>query len=367
MSGFATNRCFPKAVRRNNGRQCPGELLEKAIRECTNGANQLLAFLCATDFNGAWLMGSQSRQNEIELDLRNLCHAVQQSFARLHQRQAAAQPRQRNSQAMGIVFISYSHKDSKTANAIARLLDGLGISYFRDKKSIHLGTIIDDEVKVGLDNCAVVVVVISRASLKSHWVPYEIGHADALQKVILPFLTRPSLRISSYLSKLNCSKTIGELRRFFSINKFPVEARTATSTLHTSALKIADRNASMLAGRWTGEAHQTRGPGGGAGSFEIDIKLAESAQSVSGEMVLSGSSHNRFHRTTLVITGCYVKGRFCWANYFAKSSEDPHFGTIVLDLIPNADKEFSRSLRWIWSVRQRCRHGIFRNKKETAC
>lgn len=245
---------------------------------------------------------------------------------------------------MGIVFVSYSHKDSKTATAITRVLDSLDVSYFLDRKTMKLGQVIDDEVRVALHNCAVVLVVISPASLESEWVPYEIGHAVALRKVVLPFKTHPSLRLPDYLSKVVYSTTIGEVRDYFSKNKFPFDASTTAETLNRGVLEIADWHSDALAGRWTGQAHQQGGPGGHPASFKVDLKLRSIDHSVEGEMVLASKVDGILRNGKFKITGGFVGGRFCWVNYVAKSSVRPHFGSVVFELSPDSDKANSDKL-----------------------
>ena len=124
---------------------------------------------------------------------------------------------------MSTVFISYSHVDAQTADELASLLDELNIDYFRDVKDINWGDSIPSKVRDALDACIAILVIVSPASLKSHWVPYEIGHASALRKIILPFLTHPSLDVPHYIGDLNYAKTIEQVEDYFN-NTFPKEA-----------------------------------------------------------------------------------------------------------------------------------------------
>lgn len=125
---------------------------------------------------------------------------------------------------MSTVFISYSHVDATSADDLASLLDALGIDYFRDVKHINWGDSISSKVRNALDSCVAVLVIVSPASLKSHWVPYEIGHASALRKIILPFLTHPSLDVPHYIRDLNYATTIKMVKDYFT-NTFPHEGK----------------------------------------------------------------------------------------------------------------------------------------------
>jgi nucleoside 2-deoxyribosyltransferase len=113
------------------------------------------------------------------------------------------------------VFVSYSHVDKAVARQICQVLDECGIDYFRDEKSIDWGGSIPAEVRAGLAGCDVVVVVVSPASLKSGWVHFEIGHASALDKPILPYLTHPSLDLPAYIRDLRYTSDVESAKKYF--------------------------------------------------------------------------------------------------------------------------------------------------------
>ena len=116
---------------------------------------------------------------------------------------------------MSVVFISYSHVDSKVADEIAAILEEYEIKYFRDVKDIEWGAPVSAKVKEGLEESIAILVIISPASLKSHWVPYEIGYATAKDKRILPYLVHPSLDVPSYIRDLNHKADISQVKDFF--------------------------------------------------------------------------------------------------------------------------------------------------------
>ena len=103
---------------------------------------------------------------------------------------------------MNHVFISYSHIDTEVADEITNYLESFKIPFFRDVKNIEWGDSISDEVQSALDKSDTVLVIISPASLKSQWVPYELGYCTALKCRILPFLTHPSLDLPNYIANL---------------------------------------------------------------------------------------------------------------------------------------------------------------------
>lgn len=103
---------------------------------------------------------------------------------------------------MATVFVSYSHIDSGHADAVTGVLEELGVEYFRDTKNIGWGDSITASVGAGLQKAQGILVIISPASLESHWVPYEIGQARALQKCVLPYLVCPALDVPHYIRDL---------------------------------------------------------------------------------------------------------------------------------------------------------------------
>jgi len=113
------------------------------------------------------------------------------------------------------VFISYSWEDSNVVNALAKALDHVRVPYFLDKKDIEWGDELPSKISDGLADSSYLLVVLSPASLKSQWVPYEIGQAIALRKRVLPFLTHPSIEIPSFLRQFRFETDIENVASFF--------------------------------------------------------------------------------------------------------------------------------------------------------
>jgi hypothetical protein len=59
-------------------------------------------------------------------------------------------------------------------------------------------------------------VIVSPASIKSAWVPFEIGYFTALKRRVLPYLVHPSTDLPGYLSSLKHIATMEELSAYFS-------------------------------------------------------------------------------------------------------------------------------------------------------
>jgi len=114
-----------------------------------------------------------------------------------------------------LVFISYSHVDKGFARRLSKRLVQIGVNCFLDEKNIEWGDAITEKVRESLNECVAIIVIVSPASLKSAWVPFEVGQAVSAGKRVLPLLTHPSLDVPLYLADLNCIKQVTDAVRFF--------------------------------------------------------------------------------------------------------------------------------------------------------
>jgi hypothetical protein len=83
------------------------------------------------------------------------------------------------------IFISHSSKDN---NAVAELVDDLQANHLHvwvDFDKIENGEQWLEEIQSAMDDCAAVVVVLSRVSRKAEWVMREILYAMQLRKPLL--------------------------------------------------------------------------------------------------------------------------------------------------------------------------------------
>jgi len=151
---------------------------------------------------------------------------------------------------MATVFISYSHLDSEVADRIGDALSAQGVDFFRDMKDIDWGKSINSEVRLGIVQAPALLVILSPASLKSAWVPYEVGYACALGKRILPFLTHPSLDVPDYIRDLKYLTEIVEIEEYFSGDVITElgdsEALPAASSLGTEGPAVRFRKAQAM-------------------------------------------------------------------------------------------------------------------------
>lgn len=113
------------------------------------------------------------------------------------------------------VFISYSRTDKAHASQISEILTRCQTEHFLDSKNIDWGGDIEEDVAAALIRSSHLLIIVSPSSLESLWVGYEIGHAKALGKTILPFLTYPHLNVPTLLSRLNFYAGLGQVEDYF--------------------------------------------------------------------------------------------------------------------------------------------------------
>jgi len=75
------------------------------------------------------------------------------------------------------VFISYSHADSKSIDQLVDKLQASGVAVWIDKWMIKVGDSITQRIDAGIGSSDFLIVVLSRASVKSKWVREELNAA----------------------------------------------------------------------------------------------------------------------------------------------------------------------------------------------
>lgn len=69
---------------------------------------------------------------------------------------------------------------------MAEKIESLGAESWLDEKDLAGGDVIVDDIIRGIDACQEVIVLVSPNSVKSQWVPFEIGGARAQHKRVTP-------------------------------------------------------------------------------------------------------------------------------------------------------------------------------------
>lgn len=86
------------------------------------------------------------------------------------------------------VFISYSSKEHDRVNMIRMVLEKNGIICWMAPQDIPFGSSYANEIPVAIKKCTVFLLMISRKSQQSQWVPKEASIALSLKKIVIPFV-----------------------------------------------------------------------------------------------------------------------------------------------------------------------------------
>lgn len=99
------------------------------------------------------------------------------------------------------VFISYSRHDEALAHLIGYILTKSGIQVSVDR-NLTTANPFDVGLKEALSKCNIVLLLLTRSSIKSAWVNQEIGYASALGKRIWPVAMEEKLSPEGMISTL---------------------------------------------------------------------------------------------------------------------------------------------------------------------
>lgn len=99
------------------------------------------------------------------------------------------------------VFISYCHSDFSFAATIASALEANDIKIWMDRRSVGIGQDWDEMIDNAIEQCHIMIIVMSPESVESLEVRSELKAARDQRKAIIPVLKAPC-RIPRYLSLL---------------------------------------------------------------------------------------------------------------------------------------------------------------------
>lgn len=85
------------------------------------------------------------------------------------------------------VFISYSSKEKKNAEQVKTVIETNGYSCWMAPESIPGGSSYAAEIESAIQNCKVMLVVLSKTAQESIWIPKEISSALGYKKIVVPF------------------------------------------------------------------------------------------------------------------------------------------------------------------------------------
>lgn len=91
------------------------------------------------------------------------------------------------------VVISYSTKDIQFVEQVQQMLVSTSIDVFVAERSVLPGQSLSSEIISAIKSCDLFVLLWSKNSQSSEWVPHEIGIAKAAERKIIPLMLEPSL------------------------------------------------------------------------------------------------------------------------------------------------------------------------------
>lgn len=88
---------------------------------------------------------------------------------------------------MSHIFISYSHRDTEYAHALANHLQSMGFAVWIDDR-LDYGSQWPNEIQKQLDSCDAFIVIMSTNAFASEWVQSELQRAKRKRKPVFPVL-----------------------------------------------------------------------------------------------------------------------------------------------------------------------------------
>lgn len=119
------------------------------------------------------------------------------------------------------VFISHKKEDSAYALLVKRAFDDLSVESYLDllDDSVNSGgKALTDHIKSNLNDCTDIIVVMSEATKRSWWVPFEIGMAAQVNMPIASYLTS-SVSLPEYLDYWPRLKSISDIAKYVHVRK----------------------------------------------------------------------------------------------------------------------------------------------------
>jgi hypothetical protein len=100
------------------------------------------------------------------------------------------------------VFISYSTKDFPMVEHVRRLLQSSEVEIFITEYSVNPGTQLAVIIENAIRNSDLFILLWSRNSEASEWVPMEIGIARGNNKTIIPVVLEDGLELPGFIKDL---------------------------------------------------------------------------------------------------------------------------------------------------------------------
>jgi hypothetical protein len=112
------------------------------------------------------------------------------------------------------VFISYSTKDFSSVEYVRGLIASPDVDIFIAEYSVVPGEPLNSKILEAIKSCDMFVLLWSKNSKESEWVPQEIGVASGTDKLIFPIILDEGLILPGFISNL----------KYFAAYKNPAES-----------------------------------------------------------------------------------------------------------------------------------------------
>jgi len=118
------------------------------------------------------------------------------------------------------VFISYHHSDAEQARRLTRRLSQKRIAHFLDDSHMSYGPL-PQLIQGEIARASHMIVLISSASAKSEWVPFEIGIARMANLIIVPYVLESNIHVPLFITLENrVTEKEGEARLLNDLSRF---------------------------------------------------------------------------------------------------------------------------------------------------
>ena len=100
------------------------------------------------------------------------------------------------------VFISYSTNDLPIVEHIRKIIESPSVEVFVAEYSVSPGSQLASTILDAIKKCDLFVLIWSKHSKVSEWVPQEIGAAKGNNKTMLPLLLQKDLHLPAFIKDL---------------------------------------------------------------------------------------------------------------------------------------------------------------------
>lgn len=144
-------------------------------------------------------------------------------------------------------FISHKQEDASTALLIEHELELLGISAYLDvldNTVTQSGQEMTAHIKKKINDCTDIIVIMSRLTLASQWVPFEVGIAAQRDLPTATFL-RSDVPLPEFLEYWPRLKYSSDIKKYVEVKR-QVDLEYAQSFQYASATSKTDRFYTVL-------------------------------------------------------------------------------------------------------------------------